>query len=81
MYRFKEDDFVEFTLGDHYGCGYIKGVSVQETAKFGSNTARIPDVKTTYIIQWESFRGPKGIVNHRYSCITVPEQFIKLVEE
>lgn len=72
MYQFKEDDFVEFTLGDDtHGCGYIRGVAATP----------VPVIGATYIVQWESLRGPKGTVKHEYSCIPVFEQFIKLVDE
>lgn len=71
MYKYKEDDFVEFDMGELQGCGYIKGVALESIAVLG----------VTYIVQWEFLRGPKGWVSHDYSCIPVFEHFIKKVED
>jgi hypothetical protein len=67
MYQFKEDDFVEFDIGEVKGCGYIRGIAAEPVAVIGA----------TYIVQWESLRGLK----HEYSCIPVFEHFIKKVED
>lgn len=71
MYKYKEDDFVEFNMGELQGCGYIKGVALEPIAVLGA----------TYIVQWESLRDQKGTVRHEYSCIPVFEHFIKKVED
>jgi hypothetical protein len=71
MYKFKEDDFVEFDVGELKGYGYIRGIAEESVDALGA----------TYIIQWENLRGPKGVPKYEYSCIAVFEYFIRLVEE
>lgn len=67
MYKFKEDDFVEFDMGEVKGCGYIRGIAAKSETVLGA----------TYIIQWEALRG----IKHEYSCIPVFEYFIKKLED